>query len=90
LIDAGEDKSGDVGRRRRACGGSEILLGVNYLNNRDDGMDHRLDSFSGGMDKDKIIIGKKFGPASFPAIEDLYRHESSQVLMIRKYLNGLT
>jgi hypothetical protein len=26
--------------------GSEILLEVNCLNNQDDGMDHRLDSFS--------------------------------------------
>jgi hypothetical protein len=41
------------------------------------------------MDEDKIIIGEKFGPASLPAVEDFCRHERSQVLVIRKYLNGL-
>ena len=41
------------------------------------------------MNKNKIIASKELGPASLPAIEDLGGHERSQVLVIRKNLNGV-
>jgi len=41
------------------------------------------------MKENEVVIGEKFSPASLPAVEDFRRHESNQVLVIRKYLNGV-
>src|SRR5277367_8171 len=42
------------------------------------------------MNEDEVIIGKKLSPASLPTVENFSEHESNQVLVIRKYLNGMT
>ena len=42
------------------------------------------------MSEDEVVIGQKLSPAGLPTVEDFGRHERSQVLVIRKYLNRVT
>ena len=44
-------------------------------------------SLSWGMEEDEIIVSEELSPAGLATVEDFGRHECSQVLVIRKYLN---
>ena len=39
------------------------------------------------MEEDEIIVSEEFSPAGLATVEDFGRHERSQILVIRKYLN---